>query len=222
MVTVYLIRHCEAIGNQLRVFQGSTDYDISDIGAKQLEFLGERFKNKKIDKVYSSPLTRAYKTAKAVADAVGLEVIPDAGLTEINGGVIENIPLKTIFKEHYDLEYAWTYAPQNFAPQDGEPMRDVYERVQRAVKKIVSENDGKTIVIASHGAAIRTLLCYLLYGTVDRLIDVAWSDNTAVAKLVFDDPSHCKIVYTNDTSHLPPELLPKANRISSFLEDDKK
>ena len=41
MTYIYLVRHCEAMGNHKRLFQGSTDCDISEIGAKQLEFLKE-------------------------------------------------------------------------------------------------------------------------------------------------------------------------------------
>ena len=36
MTYIYLVRHCEAMGNHKRLFQGSTDCDISEIGAKQL------------------------------------------------------------------------------------------------------------------------------------------------------------------------------------------
>ena len=46
MTYIYLVRHCEAMGNHKRLFQGSTDCDISEIGAKQLQYLKERFHEK--------------------------------------------------------------------------------------------------------------------------------------------------------------------------------
>ena len=45
MTEIYMVRHCEAMGNVKRLFQGSSDFDISEIGAKQLEYLKNRFKN---------------------------------------------------------------------------------------------------------------------------------------------------------------------------------
>ena len=63
MTKIYVVRHCEALGNVMRIFQGSTDLDISELGAKQLEFLRKRFKNIELDRVISSPLLRARKTA---------------------------------------------------------------------------------------------------------------------------------------------------------------
>ena len=52
MTRLYLIRHCEALGNAKRLFQGSTDLDISEMGAKQLEYLKERFSKIPLDCVY--------------------------------------------------------------------------------------------------------------------------------------------------------------------------
>lgn len=213
MTTVYLIRHCEAEGNVLGIFQGTTDLDISATGKKQLEFLSERFKNIHIDKVYSSPLIRAYKTAEAVAKPKGLKVIADAGLTEINGGIIEGMPLTDIFENFPDLEYKWCHEFHNFAPENGEAIRDTYERVWAAAKKIIAENDGKTIALASHGGALRTLICRLTVGALENINGVPFSDNTAVSKIVFEDTEHWRCEYINDASHVPQEFMPKKNKI---------
>ena len=43
MTNIYMVRHCEAMGNVKRLFQGSTDLDISETGEKQLEYLNRRF-----------------------------------------------------------------------------------------------------------------------------------------------------------------------------------
>ena len=72
MTKVYIIRHCEAQGNLMRIFQGYTNLDITELGGKQLEALKQRFNKIHIDKVFSSPLTRAKKT--------GLAIIGDKGL----------------------------------------------------------------------------------------------------------------------------------------------
>ena len=56
MTTIYLVRHCEAMGNINRIFQGHTDEEISENGRMQLERLAERFRGIHLDAVYSSPL----------------------------------------------------------------------------------------------------------------------------------------------------------------------
>ena len=43
MTTIYLVRHCETVANELHVLQGSMDFPVSERGATQLEFLKKRF-----------------------------------------------------------------------------------------------------------------------------------------------------------------------------------
>ena len=206
MVTVYLVRHCETMGNVLGIFQGTTDMDVSETGAKQLSFLGERFKSIHIDKIYSSPLLRARKTANVIAEPKGLEVIVDNGLIEISGGIIEGVELTYIFEHYPELEDTWCNDFQNFAPEGGEAIRDTYNRGWAALSKIIAENDGKTIAVASHGGLIRTLLCRLIKNDIELIGEIPFSDNTAVAKIIFKDTKNWHVEYINDISHLPKDM----------------
>ncbi len=221
MIKIYLIRHCEAAGNKAKLFQGAIDCDISENGAEQLKFLHERFKNIHIDKAFSSPLMRAYKTALAAVWGKDITVERVADLTEINGGELEGRPFTEIFADGTAYGDAWYNHPQDFAPKGGESMREVYERVWRGVKAITDdpENEGKTLLIASHGAAIRNLLCRLLYGSIEDLNITEWSANTAVTLLTADE-SGIRIEYSNDLSHLPEEQrLKSAQRINDFSKE---
>ena len=92
MTTLYLVRHCEAMGNIRRIFQGHIDEGISGNGRRQLERLTERFRDVPLDAIYSSPLQRAMYTAEAVDGAHGLPIVQDRRLMEIHGGVWEGKP----------------------------------------------------------------------------------------------------------------------------------
>ena len=48
---LYIIRHCEAVGNRDRTFQGISDCDITELGQRQLECVAERFKDIKPDAI---------------------------------------------------------------------------------------------------------------------------------------------------------------------------
>ena len=63
MTKLYLIRHAEAEGNLFRRAQGHWNGKITARGKKQIDALAERFKDVKIDAVYSSDLDRAVETA---------------------------------------------------------------------------------------------------------------------------------------------------------------
>jgi probable phosphoglycerate mutase len=209
------------MGNHLKVFQGSNDFEISPVGEKQIAALGERFKDIHIDAVYSSPFSRAKKTAAAIAAPKGLEIIENEGIREISGGIIEGKTLKEIFENHKELEDAWNLSPQNFHAEKGESMRSVYNRVSAAFMEIVRKNKDKTIAVVSHGAAIRNLFCFLIYGDIEKLIEVDWCDNTAVNLVEFDDNFKAEIKFLNSTEHLSEELLPSGSRITAWGKESK-
>lgn len=222
MTKIYMVRHCEALGNLKRVFQGASDFDISETGAKQLEFLTERFKNIKLDKVYTSPLIRAKKTALAVIGDKPLEPIDCNGLKELDGGIVEGKPFIETFNSIPGLADTWDNHPEDFAPEGGEPMRSAYERIWNTVKKIAEENTGKTVACATHGGVTRCLLCRLLKGDISLLKEMQWSENTAVTLIEFDEAFKPSVIYCNDVSHLPKEYLPVRSRLSSFMGGEHK
>lgn len=221
LTKIYFVRHCEALGNVKRIFQGVTDLDISELGAKQLELLEKRFENIHIDKVYSSPLTRAYKTGLAVKGKRDIEIEKHAGLIELNGGIVEGKPFYESFQKMPDLADAWDNHPEDFHPENGEAMRHAYERIYETVLDIASKNRGKTIACTTHGGVTRCLICRLLHGDIHKLKDTPWADNTGVALFTVDDDNNCKLEFYNDTTHLPPEYIPKRNRISTFMKVEK-
>ena len=217
MTEIYMVRHCEAMGNVMRLFQGSSDFDISETGEKQLEYLKNRFKDIKLDKVYTSPLIRDCKTALAVIGDRSLEPIDEKGLIELDGGIVEGKPFKETFNSIPGLADAWDNHPEDFAPEGGEKMRDAYERIWNTVKKIAAENKGKAVACTTHGGVTRCLLCRLLKGDITKLKEMPWSENTAVTLIRFDDSLNPEVVFYNDTAHLPEELIPKRSRLSSFM-----
>lgn len=221
LVKLYIVRHCESLGNEMNIFQGTSDLDISKFGENQLSFLEARFKDIQIDRAYSSPLTRAYKTALAATKDKNIEIIKDESFIEIYAGKIENENIQKVFALDPKLADIWHNRPQDFKADCGEAMREVYNRVWKGFDKIATspENDRKTILIASHGAAIRCLICRLLFGNIERLAETPWSLNTAVTLITYCDGVY-KIEFANDASHLPKEYNRNKLRILSVKNEE--
>ncbi len=218
MTKIYLVRHCEALGNVKHIFQGVSNFDISEMGAKQLEFLTEKFKNIKLDKIYSSPLIRTYKTALAVKGDKSIEIENHNGLIELNGGFIEGKLVDETFKNHPELADAWMNHPQDFHPQDGEPMRAAYDRIYNAIIDIANNNRNKAVACATHGGVTRCLLCRLMFGTIEKLKNTPWAENTAITLLSIDDFDNIKLEFYSNTEHLPEEFLPKRSRLTTMTK----
>lgn len=206
MTEIYIVRHCEALGNAQQRFQGHIDSDISEKGALQLEYLAERFRDISLDAIYSSPLIRAVKTAQAINKYHGLPIQIDEDIIEINVGDLEGITRAEFAEKYPEHAKIWCNDIYNFAPPNGETMRSVYDRIVRAVLRIAADNDGKCIAIASHGAAIKALLCYAYGKPVEGICDIGWCDNTGVTCLKVEN-KNMDIIFERDISHLPREFL---------------
>lgn len=213
VTTVYIVRHCEAEGNELGIFQGSTDLDISEKGRKQLIKLSERFRNIKLDAAYSSPLIRAYRTAEAAVAYNKIPIIKDDGLTELNGGIMEGKPwnkLDVLFPKEYGL---WKENFSEFVAPEGESVSDVYARITETFTNIILKNKNKTIGIFSHGCAIRILMCYIKGISLENIDNVLWCDNTAINCVIVDENGNFTVSYENDYTHLKNDKETEVNRL---------
>ncbi len=200
--TVYLVRHCESFANLNKVFSGWTDVDITENGKKQLELLSDRFKGENIHAIYSSPISRAVKTANAINAHHNLPLQIHEGVKELNGGVLEGEYWETAHEKFPKVIQLWEEAPWDFEVEGGETMRFVFERMRDAVLEIATSNKGKTVAIASHGCALRNFLCYAKGLEIESINEVNWLDNTAVTRVDFDENLVPNLVFENDTTHL--------------------
>lgn len=201
MTKIYLVRHAEAAGNKQRFFQGHMDGRVSEKGYIQISLLAKRFKSIRLDAIYSSPLSRAVETAKGVNSGSGLEIITDERLMEINGGVFEGVAWAELPVRFPEMAESWSLRPWEFAPENGEAMSEVMDRMVQALRDIGKRHEGGTVGIVSHGCAIRALMCQVLYGDILKLNDVDWCDNTGITTLIWADGT-LRAEQINDNSHL--------------------
>ncbi len=73
MIRLYFVRHGETEWNKIGKFQGSADVSLNNIGKIQADLTAEYIKKFKFDKIYSSPLKRAFETASKIAESKILE-----------------------------------------------------------------------------------------------------------------------------------------------------
>lgn len=206
MVTkIYLIRHAEAEGNVVPFFQGGIDTELTEKGRQQLEYLAERFRDIPLDAIYFSPYRRAQMTAEAVNRYHRLNMIPEYDLRELNGGLWEGRRIAELQAEYPEEFRVWTERLYDFQAPDGEAMTEIYARICRIMQQIAEENIGKTVAVFSHGCALRNFLSYVEFGTLARMMEVGWGDNTAVALTEYDPESGWKLIFKNDSSHLPQD-----------------
>lgn len=202
MTELYFVRHGQSVANIEHFFAGNTDTELSPLGLLQAEKTAEYFKDKHIDRIYASPLQRAYNTGKAIADIKGLEitVIPD--LREVFAGDWETKPFEVLEKE-YPEDYAkQVHDIGNCRCTNGESVGELQERVFRAVTEILKENPGKTVVIATHATPIRAMECIWKGIPLDGMKDIPWVTNASITHVKYNENNECEIIERSYDGHL--------------------
>lgn len=204
MTRFYFIRHCEAEGNLYRRAQGQYDSRITPKGERQLGTLAERFRTVPADAVYSSDFLRARRTAEAVTRYRPLPVLTDPRLREWGLGDWEDVPFGNLEYGQPEMMACFNHDPARWSVPGGEPYAALQRRMLEFVLETAQRRPGQTLVCASHGMAIRSLLARVLDVPSAKIDTVGHGDNTAVSLLEVRDGA-ISVVFQNDAGHLRPE-----------------
>ncbi len=187
MTELILIRHGESLGNMVHKFLGHTDLDLSPTGYKQAELVYKYLKNKKIDAIYSSDLIRAYNTIKPTADALRIQIIKSKNLREIYAGDWEGKLFDDLCIEYKEEFNIWKTDIGNAKCVNGESVENLSKRIYAEVEKIARENDGKTVVIATHATPIRCLTAKWQGIDLCDMKNIGWTKNAGMVFAKFSD-----------------------------------
>jgi probable phosphoglycerate mutase len=194
-----LVRHAESLSNAAERLQGSGDDPLTSRGEEQAHQLGAWLQadGARIQALFSSPLQRAQQTADIIGAALGLPVQVRPGLREIGIGTLEGTDMAT---------WRATIKSGTYTPcQGGESPYDFVERALGTLHGLLAANEGRTILIVTHGAVISAALAYWVDRNTLRWSHYATTQNTAVSELLFGE--RIELVRYNDTSHLAEELV---------------
>ncbi|WP_420367786.1 histidine phosphatase family protein [Curtobacterium sp. L1-20] len=185
---LYLVRHGETDWNAQRRIQGSTDIPLNATGRRQAAETAVLLGRRRFDAVVASPLARAFETGSIIADHLGLPTpATEAGLAERSYGEAEGLTNDEVLERY---------------PHDDVPGREsrsaLLARVTETLGEIAVRFDAGAVVVATHGAVIRSVVNAAAPGTVDRhdtpirngsVHSFRWDPEHFHAELVrFDDP----------------------------------
>ena len=203
-VHLILIRHAQIDANIEKRWHGWTDSPLNATGRLQIARVAERIAREHGDirTIYASPLQRTRDTAQAIADALGLTVIPEPDLREYGIGELEGEPFHHLEKHH--RFFTRIKQDAHFAPAGGESVHQVSERIMSAFSRFREAHAGEKILAVSHGAVMGLGLAKLLHGDPFEW-DRYFFANTSVSQLKLgDNPS---LLGFNCTAHLDPSLM---------------
>ena len=171
---IYLIRHGQTDQNVAWRIQGQRDFPLNETGIRQAEVARDALKELGIsfDKVISSPLSRAVRTAEIVTGADGdeasgaPEIILDDRLKEMDYGPYEGADLKNLPEA---LKEFFSDFNRNPAPEGVEQLPDLVKRLGgflEAIKPDIMEmKPGENVLLSTHAIALKAALEYLTPGS---------------------------------------------------------
>lgn len=195
---VYLIRHGETDWNAEHRWQGYSPTALNAAGFVQAEALAEYFRGAAIQHIVSSDLPRAFQTATALGQAVGVEPQVDIRWREINVGILEghtSEEIQALYPEEYK---SWRHGDINYAIPNGESQQMMFDRVIAAWKDVLLTPNAETVAVVSHGGAIRGLILNL-FPEVD-ILSVKLR-NTSITT-VENGPEGWQVTGLNEVPHL--------------------
>ena len=202
MVKFIIVRHGFSVGNKGNIFTGQLDLSLDEVGFSQAEFVAKYvLENFEVDEVYSSELCRAYDTVLPIAKALSKEIKRRKDLNEVDVGAWQGKTFDEVKEEYPEGFELYKRSPGTVQFDGGESYSDVRERAVNEFHKIAEENEGKTVVVATHGGVIRNLLAAWLGIPVERITEVPRASNASITVAEYENGKANILIY-GYTGHL--------------------
>jgi broad specificity phosphatase PhoE len=159
---LYLLRHGETTYSQSGAHCGWIDPDLTPIGQTMAAQFAQAYRSTPWAGVYCSPMKRAIATAQPLCFAIDRPPEIRIGLKEIHYGDWEGKTLDEVLAQSPDSYQRWVAEPAWNAPDGGETGLQVANRSLAVVGEITHKHSDGNVLLVSHKATIRIILCNLL------------------------------------------------------------
>jgi broad specificity phosphatase PhoE len=201
MTCIILVRHGQTEWNRVERYRGHADVPLNEIGLAQADATGQRIADEwQPTVIYSSPLSRAVKTAEAIAKHFNLHVQTYPGLNDIDYGEWQGLTPDEVRERWPEAVDAWYYEPVSARIPGGETLASLRDRGMRAVNELAARHEGHTIVLVGHTVINRIILLGVLGLGNERFWHIR--QDTCAINVFEAEKNDFVMVSLNDTCHL--------------------
>lgn len=190
---IYIVRHGQTIWNASNLLQGSADIELNERGRALAGETGANLENVSFDKIYSSPLIRAYETACLIRGHRNIPIIRDERLKELNFGVNEGKNFKELLADTSDPFHYFFERPDLYlAPENGETLEHICERGAEFMKEVIEpqKNELERIMIVAHGAMNKAIMCHVKQHGIEEYWSGGLQKNCGVIIVRWDETGY--------------------------------
>ncbi len=205
-LTLYLLRHGETVYSKTGDFCGDLDPELTEDGLQMAAAFAEAYGKLSWNAVYVSPMKRTIATAAPLCQALGLPMQLRQELKEIRYGEWEGQTAAFVKDKYADDYMRWLAEPAWNPPTGGETAVQIASRAALVIAEVEQKYTEGNVLIVSHKATIRIILCALLGIDLGRYRDRI---NTLVGSVnVVRFEAHGPLLERlGDRAHLDQRLL---------------
>jgi probable phosphoglycerate mutase len=206
---LYFLRHGVTDASQNGRYSGALDPDLTPAGYEMAHDFAASYESLAWSAIYCSPMRRTIATATPLSEMTGVPVQLRAGLKEIGYGSWEGLTPEETNRDFHDDYVRWLADPGWNAPTGGERGIDIERRAALVLEEIEQGGVTGNVLVVSHKATIRIMICSLLGIDVGRFRDRIGAPVGSVSVVEFQ--RHGPILHRlGDRSHLRPSLRERA------------
>jgi 2,3-bisphosphoglycerate-dependent phosphoglycerate mutase len=206
---VWLVRHGESAGNAEGRLQGQEDYPLSERGLRQAQAVAIRLRGVDFAALYSSDLSRALDTACEIGHTIGLPVLSDRRLREIDIGTWSGLNASELAARFPREWQSWNERRDpEYRRGGGESYADLRDRIAPTITELARSHPGGRILIVAHGGSLNAYIAHILGIPLDNMWRLS-QENTAISRVLpFANPNTAagiaggRVLTLNDTTHL--------------------
>jgi len=162
-MTFYILRHAEKEKGEFRVpGLPHQDQPLSQRGREQSRKLWDYLCDKQISAIYVSRYQRTAQTIEYVAGRLGITLVMDDRLNEIDIGVVDPMSDEEIQEKYPEFWKAYMERTADFRFPGGETGEEACNRIAGFLEEKRQAHPGENILFVTHEGLIRQLMCYIV------------------------------------------------------------
>lgn len=183
MGKIFLVRHGQDTDNEVAILNGRRDTELTELGREQAKQVAEKLKDNNVQVIYSSPLKRAYDTARIIAAELGInDVVANEQLIERDFGILTGKLVSDILK--YTDKIITSDGINYFLEAEGaENFSALLERGRKILEEISQRHPNDNVLIVTHGDIGKMIRAAYHNWTWEQGLKTPYFDNTGILEL---------------------------------------
>lgn len=206
---IYFLRHGETEYSQRGTYCGALNPELTPQGSLMANAFADAYRSIVWADVYVSPMKRAIATAQPLCETLGLTMQIREGLREISYGAWEDRGQEDVRLRHEQDYLRWLAEPAWNPPTGGETSVQVANRALPIITEIESKYQSGNVLVVSHKATIRIILCSLMGIDLGRYRDRIDAPAASISIVKFDNHGPM-LEALGDRNYMPKDLRERA------------